>query len=375
MSDAKQSDGPKWIKIGAALLGLIAAGMFLIVRYYEIKKTKAEADQAQIAAEKARSEKERPTDVVKQLPDPKPSDKTQKSKDDKQDVGTAPKDNPSREKDAAALLKKTLEGFPLNCMTASVVGEPKVVEKNGDKATVSVTVQVEPNMEAYKAFVKKLQPVLEQMVVGKEGKGDFSVISAAEKFDNDVYLRAYAGKPNYSDYSLDRLFKTWMPRFIPDERRPVASKIVVAICTQRNTEADRLEYNYFVLDKSLQPLLVQNGFDRSQAKLELEGQNGDTVVSDRFELFEKVSFNNWGFEGHLTAAAGWRDGNHLMLLDGERDRKDQEKEAVIFFISPTFVAPRNDFCHKPKLQIERKLALTLDELKKVQKARVQLQAK
>ncbi len=57
MSDAKQGT-PKWIAIGAGLLGLVAAGMFLIVRYYEIKKTKHEADQAEIAAEKARAERE-----------------------------------------------------------------------------------------------------------------------------------------------------------------------------------------------------------------------------------------------------------------------------------------------------------------------------
>lgn len=40
------------------------------------------------------------------------------------------------EKDAAALLKAALEGFPENCLEATVVGEPLLVQKDETKATL-----------------------------------------------------------------------------------------------------------------------------------------------------------------------------------------------------------------------------------------------
>jgi hypothetical protein len=269
-----------------------------------------------------------------------------------------------REKDAAALLKKTLEGFPQNSMTASVVGEPKVVEKTGDKASVSITVQIEPNMEAYKTFVKKLQPVLEKMV-DKDGKGDFLVASAEEEHPQDgKYLQAYSGKPRYSEYGLGDLFMKWMPKGIEKGGNAVAvkGKVILAVATQANSSKERMEYCYYLLDESLQKLLVDCSFSACQVKMAFSEQGGDSVTTDRFEI-----------QSHLLSAFG--NLNQLYTIEPGRGIHEPEMKAVIFFLSPTFIQSGNIFCHKPKLVVERKLTMSLDELKKVQKVKVELQAK
>jgi hypothetical protein len=97
------------------------------------------------------------------------------------------------------------------------------------------------------------------------------------------------------------------------------------------------------------------------------------VATDRFGLFQKVSFNNWGFEGRPLTAFGWRYGIHLYILDGENDRSSQEKEAVIFLISPTFFGSGNRFHHNPRLLLERRLTLSLEELRNIQEAKVEIQ--
>ena len=50
------SGSPKWILIGTGVLSLIAAGLALVARYYEIQKAAAEAHNAHVATERARTD-------------------------------------------------------------------------------------------------------------------------------------------------------------------------------------------------------------------------------------------------------------------------------------------------------------------------------
>jgi hypothetical protein len=44
----------RWILVGTAILGLIAAALVVVARYHEIRKANAEAEKAMIEAEQAR---------------------------------------------------------------------------------------------------------------------------------------------------------------------------------------------------------------------------------------------------------------------------------------------------------------------------------
>ena len=67
------------------------------------------------------------------------------------------------EKGARALIEKTLEGFPLNCVQATVDGKPELVSKNSDKATVRITIKYQADRKAYSAFSKRLLSTLERL--------------------------------------------------------------------------------------------------------------------------------------------------------------------------------------------------------------------
>ena len=288
-----------------------------------------------------------------------------------------------REKDAGAILKKTLEGFPLNCMTVSVLGDLKIVEKNDEKATVSFTVQVEPNMKAYKVFVQNLNSVLEKVAVNKNERGNFLVVSRAQvegpwSFDG---LKAYS-PDGQRDFEGGYHAWRWMPKYISVDQdlgnqKLIADKIAVAICTHSNTEANRLEYNYFVLDKSLQPLFFQNASIQPQVKVQVENNSGDIVITDRFKT--DVGSYRSIFEGNFTYAVSMNTKNWSKTphwnWHNKRDNVDYySKNTNIFFVSPVFLCdPMNGyFQYCRKLQIERKLTLSLEELKSVQKIKVEV---
>ena len=82
------------------------------------------------------------------------------------------------EKDAAALLRAALEGFPKTCLAAHVVGEPHVVQKDEQKATLRFQVQLKPNMAAYKDF-RRLRKILQSEQKSRD-RGEFAMHSDEE---------------------------------------------------------------------------------------------------------------------------------------------------------------------------------------------------
>ena len=65
-------------------------------------------------------------------------------------------------KDAEALLRRVLKGFPASCVTAQVVGTPKPVKQDDQKVTVRVRVKIGIDEKALASFRKRLLTVLEE---------------------------------------------------------------------------------------------------------------------------------------------------------------------------------------------------------------------
>ena len=270
------------------------------------------------------------------------------------------------EKDAAALLKKSFEGFPRSCIKIEVKGEPKLLEKSDTKATVLIQIEVSVDPKAYKAFSSKLQTVLEKIITEKKLKGEFLV--KAEEQD-------YLGKVKYFGVSrggIETHFKKWMPNVL-NEYGKISEKnrIIVALCTHSNDKADNLDFAYYSIDKSLKPILLASAFEILTGKLALVDENDESIVIDRFELKNSVEVPS--FQGRLTAASGWLYGSNLNFLNGGYYKERDEKEAEIFFISSVFFSARNnDVYYKPTLLINRKIELSIEELKKIKKAKVEI---
>jgi len=306
-----------------------------------------------------------------------------------------------REKDAQAILKKTLEGFPLNCMTVSVSGEPKIVERDGDNATVSVTIQVEPNMEAYKVFVKKLDSVLEKIEEDKNSKGNFVVkskkMTEESKTDyrhNFMGMMAYDNnlKINNEEYNeIKMLCQGWMPKFIKCENHFTEfnilpkNKCAIAICKQKTNNYDRIEYKYFIIDKSVKNLFLEKSFIRYQAKVVFEDENENVLFTDKFDADQNDMYDKGkNYDGTLIAPIFFNDGSMHFFIGNKKGvmEKLDIKNEVIFFVSPMFLNFGEDyhnssrmFEYLPKLNIEQKVKLSLGEIKNIKKVKVELDEK
>ena len=73
------------------------------------------------------------------------------------------------------------EGYEL------MVGKPEIVSKTGETATIKITVQIEPDLKAFKAFTDKLIPVLDKLA---KDKGEFT---AKFKLNNGRYSAMNSG--------------------------------------------------------------------------------------------------------------------------------------------------------------------------------------
>jgi hypothetical protein len=71
------------------------------------------------------------------------------------------------EKDAKALIERTLEGFPLNVMQAEPVGEPQILTKSESGVRMSFRVRLGVNPKAYDKFTSRFQDVLNRLAIHK----------------------------------------------------------------------------------------------------------------------------------------------------------------------------------------------------------------
>jgi hypothetical protein len=187
------------------------------------------------------------------------------------------------ERDAASLLKKQFDGFPQRLLSANVIGRPELVEKANDKATVRIQVRVEPDMEAYKTFVARLQPVLDKVA---KDKGEFTAVFRSEESHHDKSFVYFAPKePGF----IQQVMAAWMPKaFSSNHYTPVKSEYTtVALTTQRSKTGELLECRYYLMDKSLQPLLADVGSRKGSGKLSLLDADGNVIVVDRFSLVSR----------------------------------------------------------------------------------------
>jgi hypothetical protein len=277
------------------------------------------------------------------------------------------------EKDASALLKKSFEGFPRSCLKIEVKGEPKLLEKSDTKATVLIQIEVSVDPKAYKAFSSKLQTVLEKLVSEKKSKGEFLIKS------EEIILSE--GNKYLKSGDIHFKFKEWMPDgSLPDmslnSSRSVSNtkSIILSLCNHSNDKADNLGFAFYFLDKSFKPILLASAFELLNGKLVLVDESDESIFIDKFKLIEFDKGREMTFEGQMTVTSDWHENGSSSF--NRRSNSPGEKfmgESSIFFISPSFFSVDNhDFCYKPTLLINRNIELSLEELKKIKKAKVEI---
>jgi hypothetical protein len=252
------------------------------------------------------------------------------------------------EKEAIAILEKQFKGFPQSCLTASVVGEPKVIEKDSENATIEITVQLEPNLAAFRDFSRNLRSVLDKMT---KNRGNFEIVS--KPTNNAVNYWSLRVPSEFAKNSKCR----WME--IPSSqtdmnlffRKPSSvskaqssdDSVILVIGTNRNKTSDRLDFVYYRLDPALTPKINQLSEKTGSVALELLDGNGERTTGTKMSLHQPL------FQQYTNAT---------------------------FFISPTFFGTLKSgfqLVHTPLMQTPFSFKLSLDELKALSDIKVEVQ--
>lgn len=281
------------------------------------------------------------------------------------------------EGDAAGMLKKQFEDFPQSCITATVKGKPEVKKKNADGAIVQIVVQVEADQNAYKAFSSRVIPILNKLAVDK---GEYTANFAASR--ESPYLDAVGKGRGIGDIAL---LQEWIPKAFDGQgsfRYMKLEALTLAVASNRTKGSEKIDYKVYQLDPSLRQLLASVASRRGKGKLSLLDESGESISTERFDLAGSNGRGNLAaFAGTLLAAFGGKNGDRskiyesgLTVCQQYRDEFDAAmKDSCLFIISPTFFASRtNSLAQMPQLIIPIELKLSLDELKAVQDAKVEI---
>jgi hypothetical protein len=284
------------------------------------------------------------------------------------------------EKDSAEMLKKQLEGFPQSCISATVVGKPEVVKKDSDGATVRITVQIEPDLNAYKAFSTRVIPIVNEIA---SAKSQFTADFKKDGTSSEPHLNAVGRGRGVGDI---RLLSDWVPTAF-DGQGPIPylklDVLTVAIASSRTRAGDKIEFNIYRLDPSLRPVLAALASRCGKGKLSLLDAGGDTIAAESFDLFAgNGRGNEFAFAGTMISGFGTPHGNrsdvYEMGLTTLRQQRRTEIESAqnnshLFIVSPTFFATRtNRLQQMPSFSIPVELTLSLDELKTVKDSKVEI---
>jgi len=101
----------------------------------------------------------------------------------------------SAEKDALALLRSALVGFPHNLIEATSEGEPRIEERSDEKVTISYEVKIAANIEKYTPFQQRLTQVLERIA---KYKGESTLMRNTDIRSTGDYLRSLQGWASYA---------------------------------------------------------------------------------------------------------------------------------------------------------------------------------
>ena len=312
------------------------------------------------------------------------------------------------EKDAAALLKKQFEGFPQSCVTATVIGEPKLMSKTGETGTVAINVQIETDLKAYKAFTDKLTPILEKIA---KDKGEFTakfkeVENSIDDNFSDLNSILLAVLPQVLTQAIENSkkmastdglasLKKGMPhafrqRYKNDKGFGMKEMtLTLVVDSGRTKKVDSIDYRYFMLDHSLQQDLVAIATRAGKCKLQLLDADDKAVVTETFPIPSTVaSFGDFpgifgpdengdlckmGLTGPIWQSIG---GNELStdVQDQYQDEfKQHAQKASIFIVNSVFIKhATKDFEHLPVISTTVLLTLGLDELKSVEGSKVEI---
>lgn len=271
------------------------------------------------------------------------------------------------EKDASALLRSTLDGFPENCVTAKIVGEPKIVEKNGQEATLRFEIQVQTDPQAYKSFSARLQKTLQAVSLDQGG----FVLPFKRELEPPLRKFEWFRTLDQPSSSLLDNFASWMPKAMTmtargQRYRTDIVNVMLAMPVAR--PSDRLQGTFCLLENSVGTVLVDAASREARGEVLLLDKDGQTIHCDAFRLAEphpdrpKIEY----LGSPIAPFAVCFDDRALGFHRGG---------GSFFIVAPAFFGGQKGEADpamlrlKPMLTIVRDIGLSLDEIKAIAEAK------
>ncbi len=284
------------------------------------------------------------------------------------------------EKDAAAMVRKALEGqpgFPLNCITAEVVGKPVVVKKRADDATISIKVAVRVESDAYDAFAKRLMNTLDGVA---KRKGEFSLESKRWTEDEAGEYKQRSGfGVKGAAFGLDPVHQKTLGTTWNDVGRGEFAEIALAVNTTRDRSFERTEWKYYILDRSTLPVLAACATSVGEVKLSLLDGNGGVVTVARAVLCGKdhlnwsaislLAFDEMSYEINFHSSQSYPEGSCLWQ---KGYRYIAEREGTrLGFLGPMFFTDSMT-SYFPAIEHDFQIALSHEEIAAVKSAKAEV---
>lgn len=247
-----------------------------------------------------------------------------------------------KDQDAAALLRRQFEAFPLAYMQGRTVGKPEVIKKDESGAVVDLTVEITVDMDNYKKFISQLTKSL-QAISAKP----FKYSAEMELHKGFNLMMTSTGKP-LSDYAT-------LVRSIAntgDERRQVRP-LFLASNVGKNFDCYSLPENLFQVVHEV----ANREFDVKLSLLD----NVENVISE--DTFQSVAIELPGLGSHGRFVPS------LITPQGIYNLRD----FPVYFVTPFFVARDADYIHISKNMVSRRsFRLTHEELQSVKSSKVEI---
>ena len=281
------------------------------------------------------------------------------------------------EKNAEALLRNALEGYPANCIVAEVIGKPEVLKKDEEKATVKMTVRFSPSPDGCKEFGKRLESILDKIA---RKKGHFTLLFVK---DNEEGVKA-GPQAVFQFHSLpwDRDGLNPLMKVIPEISNGRSftqnGQLAVALNTRTSKLGDRMEYRYFIVDDTMRDVLTEPLRLTPECTLTFVSKSEEAIATERFNpnmgfdlRRQAIAQSRWPVSLHAVMGSA---GNGInTFLDNEQDLKYGRK-GQIFLFSTAFFGKSNGGVAWQKLSIDvsRNIELSLGELKDISTVKCEL---
>ena len=275
---------------------------------------------------------------------------------------------------AAAMVAKSLVGFPSDQLEARVVDWKPIADEN-NHITLGIKVEIAPSMDAYKAFQQRLCQRLGDLA---KTDGEFTTtMPSHEPWDRDPSRLPYIGKQNYFSHEMPKLMPA-VGDVQTNNDGKLKDLLVIAVATLVSADSTRIDWRYFVVDGQAGTAVLAAARRPASCKLTFENAAGEPVAVDRFDPVQDIPWNKylvkiWQVNTGPYARRGSSFFGGFEEFEPTEEPRESSKPAIAF-VGPMFFGSgyTDNFMYVPKVMLSRHVRLTEDEVRPIKRVRCEL---